>query len=146
MQTSSSARIGAIVSLAGVALIILGFFLPMFISGLRYSSTGHPTYEWELLRGEGSRFFSLPMWGSLLGALIVLGTSVTACFRVLSPGLLRLWRVAALAGLFLQLLLDVLALPWAWWSYFGVGFFLVPIGFALTAIAAFLGRTSRAEV
>src|SRR5258707_1234126 len=108
MQSSSSSpRSGALVSLVGVALILLGFFLPSPAIGtlvsvvgvvlmllgffltmfnlMRYPLQG-PVYEWQF-DGDPSNVSLTVLFGvlaalPLLGMLIVLATSVAALFRV----------------------------------------------------------------
>jgi hypothetical protein len=47
---SSSPRIGAMVSLAGVALTLLGYFLPMFTqSNPQVPGSAHGVYEWQAI-------------------------------------------------------------------------------------------------
>ncbi len=103
---SSSPHIGAIVSLAGVALSILGLFLPMFIeSQPMVPGSVHLVYEWSLftpfLGVTGWFFVTLP-W---LGLLIVLATSVAALLRAPLPIPVWVKRVAAGGGLVFQFLL-----------------------------------------
>src|SRR5712691_12350567 len=106
MQSSSSSpRIGAMVSLAGVALILLGFFLPVFTgSDPNIPGSAYPTYEWQDMITLVGSF--LP----LLGMLIVLATSVAALFRVPLPRLVVLKRAAAAWGLAIQFLSEAFLL------------------------------------
>jgi len=50
LSSLSSSRIRAVVSLAGVALSIVGFFLPMFTeSNPGVPGSAHPVYEWQVV-------------------------------------------------------------------------------------------------
>ena len=74
-----SARIGAILSLLGGALVIYSvFFLPMFF-GNGVSSADVPNFEFVQ--------FSVLLVLPLLSVLIILGTSAVSFFRELSPGM-----------------------------------------------------------
>src|SRR5947209_5321560 len=106
MQSSSSSpRIGVMISLAGVALIILGFFLPQLTqSNPQVPGSVHPVFEWEAV----TAFFVNPgliaLLGflaalPLLGMLIVLATSVAELFGVPLPRLVLLKCAAAAWGL-----------------------------------------------
>src|SRR5258708_18859071 len=110
MQSSlSSPRIRAMVSLAGVALSLVGFFVPMSrerTPGVHGSA--HLRYEWQVVMRVASSsvlagsFASL----SLLAVLIVLATSVAAFFTVYGPRLALLKDLAAKWGLAIQLSFD----------------------------------------
>jgi uncharacterized membrane protein len=151
----SSPRIGAMVSLAGVALIILGFFLPMFTeSNPQVPGSAHPVYEWQTV----TRVASLPGWfalvGSLaalplLGMLIVLGTSIAALYRIHSPEhfihspeIVSLRRIAAGWGLAVQFLFDALVFEMFLIGYGRIdiawGFVVVLIGFIVIVLGAFV--------
>ncbi len=140
---SSSPRIGAVVSLVGVALILLGFFLPMFTL-MRYPLQG-PVYEWQV-NGDPSNVSLTVLFGvlaalPLLGMLIVLATSVAALFRVPLPRLVVLKRAAAAWGLATQLFFDVFAffLIGIGGTEIAWGFVVVPLGFLITVIGASIG-------
>src|SRR6266480_4336254 len=113
LSSLSSSRIRAVVSLAGVALSIVGFFLPMFAeSNPGVPGSAHPVYEWQVVMRLASSSvlagsFAAP---SLLGVLIVLATSVAAFFTVLGPRLALLKDLAAKWGLAIQLSFDFTAL------------------------------------
>src|SRR5437016_3506673 len=106
-SSSSSPRMGALVSLAGVALILLGFFLPMFTqSNPQVLGSAHPVHEWDFvpLRSGFPLFalFAVPAALPLLGMLIILATSVATLFGVSLPRLLWLKRASAAGGLAIQ--------------------------------------------
>src|SRR2546430_4278388 len=98
-SSSSSARIGTLITFIGAALSILGLFLPMFIeSNPQVPGSAHPVYEWQAVTSFPSSivwlgyiFAALP----LLGMLIVLTTSGIALFGVTTPRLVLLQRIAA---------------------------------------------------
>ena len=95
---------GAMVSLAGVGLFTLGFFLPMFTqSNPQVPGSAHPVYEWQALPYAllGS-LAALP----LLAMLIVLVTSLAGLSGVHSPRLVLLKRAATGCGLASQVLFD----------------------------------------
>jgi hypothetical protein len=141
----SSARIGAIISLAGVALIMLGFLLPMFIeSNPQIPGSAHPLYEWQVV----IRTFEGPVWFALVGALaalpllcmlIVLTTNVAMLLGVLLPRLVLLKRVAAAWGLVIQLFFDAFVFQIFIIGYGRVdiawGFIVVLIGFMVVCVA-----------
>ncbi len=110
MQSSlSSPRIRAMVSLAGVALSLVGLFLPMLTeSNPGVPGSAHPLYEWQVVMRLASSsvlagsFASL----SLLAVLIVLATSVAAFFTGCGHRLALLKDLAAKWGLAIQLSFD----------------------------------------
>ena len=70
MLSLSSSRIRAVVSLAGVGLSIVGFFLPMFTeSQLDISGNAYPISEWQVLM----RLASSSVLVSSFAALSLLG-------------------------------------------------------------------------
>ena len=98
-----SARIGAILSLLGGALIIYGvFFLPMVFGNASPCCVNIPFSEWTVANAfslVGVRLLALP----LLALLFVLGTkSKASFFQELSPKIVILRRIAAIAGLIIQ--------------------------------------------
>ncbi len=105
----SSSRVRAMVSLAGVALSLVGFFLPMFTeSNPGVPGSAHPIYEWQVvMRFASSSVLAGSLAAlSLLGVLIVLATSVTTLFAVCGPRLVLLKDLAAKWGLAIQLSFD----------------------------------------
>lgn len=110
MQSSlSSPRIREVISFAGVALSIVGFFLPMLTeSNPGVPGNAHSVYEWQVV----IRLASTSMLAgscaalSLLAVLIVLATSVAAFFSVYGPRLALLKDLAAKWGLAIQLSFD----------------------------------------
>ena len=105
----SSSRIRAVVSLAGVALSLVGFFLPMFTeSNPGVPGSAHPMYEWQVvMRFASSSVLAGSLAAlSLLGVLIVLATSVATLFAVCGPRLVLLKDLAAKWGLAIQLSFD----------------------------------------
>src|SRR2546430_11797261 len=64
LSSLSSPRIRAVVSLAGIALCLVGFFLPMFTeSNPGVPGSAHPVYEWQVLTlpaTNGRGFFLHP--------------------------------------------------------------------------------------
>src|SRR5258708_34440161 len=99
MQSSlSSPRIRAMVSLAGVALSLVGFFLPMLTeSNPGVPGSAHPLYEWQVVMRLASSSVLAGSFAalSLLAVLIVLATSVAAFFTVYGPRLVLLKDLAA---------------------------------------------------
>jgi hypothetical protein len=138
------ASLGAIISIGGVALVILGFFLPMFMaSNGRYG--GFQFSEWELLTREGyyGLLFALP----LLPVLLVLATSAARFFRELSPAMVTWRRVASIEGLIILCmvglyLFGIYSFGVAYSSGamldFGGGFVLVLLGFIVMSVGTFL--------
>src|SRR5256885_17089402 len=50
LSSLSSSRVRAVVSLAGIALCLVGFFLPMFTeSNPGVPGSAHPVYEWQVV-------------------------------------------------------------------------------------------------
>jgi hypothetical protein len=132
-----SARIDAILSLLGGALVLFGvFFLPI-VHGDGGGSATIPVSEWEVAdfffhyaSPPAAVLLALP----LLLVLLVLGMSAASLFRALSPGMVTWRRRAAIAGLIIQGLLGFymstlysFALP----PHFGAGFALELLGFML---------------
>src|SRR5947209_2187996 len=113
LSSLSSSRSRAVISLVGVALSIVGFFLPMFTeSNPGVPGSAHPVYEWQVVTRLAS---SSALAGSLaalslLGVLIVLATSVAALFAVCGPRLVLLKDLAANWGLAIQLSFDFIVL------------------------------------
>ena len=134
-----SARIGAILSLLGGALIIYGvFFLPMVFGYGGGSATPHS--EWDVGNAfslVGVVLLALP----LLSVLFVLGTSAASFFRKLSPGIVTWRRIAALVGLISQ---GPVGFLWAVFLTFsipphvGSGYWLVLLGFMVMTGGTFL--------
>src|SRR5258707_109108 len=110
MQSSlSSSRIRALVSLAGVALSLVAFFLPMLTeSNPGVPGNAHPLYEWHVVMRLASSSVLAGSFAalSLLAVLIVLATSVAAFFTVCGPRLVLLKDLAAKWGLAIQLSFD----------------------------------------
>src|SRR5947209_7678426 len=137
-SSSSSPHIGAMVSLAGVALIILGFFLPLLTQSnpqLPPTSAPHyPVSEWEAVRafsGNPGLFTLLGFLAALplLGMLIVLGISVAGLFRIPLPRLILLKCAAAAWGLAFQLLFNVLVIV-----FFSIGNARIDIGWGFVVL------------
>ncbi len=152
--TPSSPRIGALVSLAGVALIILGFLLPMFTqSNPQVPGSAHGVYEWQAIN-LSSNLIVTALFASLaalplLGMLIVCGTSVAALYLLHSPGhfihsspIVSLRRAAAGWGVGIQLLFDVLVFQLSLVGYartdIAWGFVVVLVGFSISVIGAWI--------
>src|SRR5205807_4311380 len=73
LSSLSSSRIRVVVSLAGVALSIVGFFLPMFIeSNPGVPGSAHPVYEWQVVM----RLASSSMLAGSFAALSLLGVLI----------------------------------------------------------------------
>jgi decaprenylphospho-beta-D-ribofuranose 2-oxidase len=106
LSSLSSSRSRAVISLAGVALSIVGFFLPMFTeSNPSVPGSAHPVYEWQVVMRLASSSVLAGSFAalSLLGVLIVLATSVAILFAVYGPRLVLLKDLAAKWGLAIQL-------------------------------------------
>src|SRR3954449_95052 len=102
----SSPRFRAVVSLAGVAPCLVGFFLPMLTeSNPAVQGSAHPLYEWQVVMRLASSSLLVGSLAalSLLAVLIVLATSVAALFTVFGPRLVLLKDLAAKWGLAIQL-------------------------------------------
>src|SRR5947209_2384035 len=113
LSSLSSSRIRAVVSLAGIALCLVGFFLPMFTeSNPGVPGSAHPVYEWQVVMRLASSSVLAGSFAalSLLAVLIVLATSVAAFFTVFGPRLVLLKDLAAKWGLAIQLSFDFTAL------------------------------------
>ncbi len=151
--SSSSARIGAVVSLVGVALIMLGFFLPMFTqSNPQVPGSAHPVFEWQAVTVDSLNLGLTVLFGLLaalpfLGMILVFGTSSAALYHIHAPehfihapAIVSLRRVAAGWGLAIQLLFDVLVFQLFLIGYDRIdmawGFVVVLIGFIVTVIGA----------
>jgi hypothetical protein len=109
MLSLSSSRIRAVVSLTGVGLSIVGFFLPMFTeSRPGVSRNAYPVSEWQVIMRFASSSVLVSSFAvlSLLGVLIVLATSIAALFAVSGPWLVLLKDLAAKWGLVIQLSFD----------------------------------------
>ncbi len=110
MRSSLSySRFRAVASLGGVALSLVGFFLPMFTeSNPGVSGSAHPVYEWQVVMRLASTSVLVGSFAalSLLAVLIVLATSVAALFAVFRPRLVLLKDLAAKWGLAIQLSFD----------------------------------------
>jgi hypothetical protein len=153
-----SSRTGGILSLVGAACALLGFFLPLAGPVGELTSS-----EWQLLLLALSRWqplapsaveglLSLQLrWGllgviltlPLLSALGVLGTSVSACFKLPSSGLLTLRRLAASNGLFIQSVMSIIVLRVRLQESIGLGFVLLLLGFLLTVVGAWRSHIPR---
>jgi hypothetical protein len=134
-----AARIGAILSLLGGALVIYGvFFLPMVFGYGAGSATPHS--EWDI--GNDSSLVGVVLLTlSLLSVLFVLGTSAASFFRNLLPGMITWRRIAALAGLIIQgpvgyvgAVLLTFSIP----PQVGSGYWLVLLGFMIMTVGTFL--------
>jgi decaprenylphospho-beta-D-ribofuranose 2-oxidase len=113
LSSLSLPRLRAVVSLAGVALCIVGFFLPMFTESTPgVPGSAHPVYEWQVVMrlASSSVLVSSLAVLSLLGVLIVLAASVATWFTVCGPRLVLLKDLAATWGLAIQLSLDFMVL------------------------------------
>src|SRR5947209_4358899 len=109
LSSLSSSRIRAVISLAGITLSIVGFFLPMFVeSNPGVPGSAHPVYEWQVIMRLVSSSVLAGSFAalSLLGVLIVLATSVATLFTVCGPQLVLLKDLAAKWGLVIQLSFD----------------------------------------
>ncbi len=127
-----SARIGAIFSILGGALVIFGvFFLPMVFG--HGGGSLEPTSEWTVANAyslAGVVLLALP----LLAVLFVLGTSAASFFQELSPKIVTWRRRASIAGLIIQ---GVLGFFVAVLYTFG-GLWLVILGFVVMMVGTFL--------
>jgi len=135
------ASIGAIVSIGGVALVLLGFFLPMFFIP---SNGGYQFNGWEWLSGG---YYGLLFAPPLLPVLLVLATSAARFFRELSTAMVAWRRVASIEGLIIQYMLGFYL--FGIYSFgvaystgakldFGGGFVLVLLGFIVMSVGTFL--------
>jgi FAD/FMN-containing dehydrogenase len=136
-------RLRVILSLAGSALCIAGFFLPMFTENATGDlSSAYPVYVWQVVvaLGSASVVASALALLSLLAALIVLVASVATWFVVCGPRLSAMRDLAAMWGLVIQLSLDflvlhVLSLGNTHWEI-SWGFVVALIGFSLIFASA----------
>ena len=109
LSSLSSSRIRALVSLAGVTLSLVGFFLPMLNeSAPPAPGHAHPLYAWQvIMRLAHTSVLTTSLASlSLLALLIVLATSVAAFFTLFGPRLALLNDLAAKWGLAIQLSFD----------------------------------------
>ena len=129
-----SARLGAILSLLGGALVIYGmFFLPMFF-GNGVSSNDVPEFEFVLP-------FSVILVLPLLSVLFVLGTSAASFFRRLSPGMVTWRRIIGIVGLIIQGPLGFVGAVFYSFSvppHLGAGYWLALLGFIVMSVGTFL--------
>ena len=148
LSASSSSRPGAIINLVGAAIIVIGFFLPMFMqSNPQLPGSIHPIYEWQAVQISTNTIvtvlFGLGAALPLLAMLIILGTSVAALFRtqIQPPGLILLKRIAAIVGLVLQLSFETIIYLLSQIGYartdISWGFIVMPIGFLVLVISVF---------
>ena len=134
-----SARIGAILSLLGGALVIYGvFFLPMVFGYGGGSATPHS--EWDV--GNDSSLVGVVLVAlSLLSVLFVLGTSAASFFRRLSPGMVTWRRIIAIAGLIIQgpvAFVGAVLYTFSFPPQLGAGYWLVLLGFMIMTVGTFL--------
>jgi decaprenylphospho-beta-D-ribofuranose 2-oxidase len=132
----STPRLRALVRLAGSALCVLGFFLPMFTESTPDSPrSAHPVYEWQVVTrlANSNVLASALVVFTVLGVLIVVSTSVATWFTAFGPRLALLNDLAATWGLAVQLSLDFIVLQslsmGAAHSDIASGFVLLLIGF-----------------
>ena len=134
-----SARIGAILSLLGGALVIYGmFFLPMVFGYGGGNATPHS--EWEVAH-DSSLVGAVLVALCLLSVLFVVGTSVASFFRTLSPAMSTWRRIAALGGLIIQgpvAFAGAVYLTFSIPPQVGSGYWLVLLGFMLMTVGTFL--------
>jgi decaprenylphospho-beta-D-ribofuranose 2-oxidase len=83
LSSLSSSRIRAVVSLAGVALSSVGFFLPMFTeSNPGVPGSAHPVYEWQVVLRLASSsvlagsFAVLSLLGVLISFMVIFGSAL----------------------------------------------------------------------
>ncbi len=149
-----SSRTGAILSLVGAACALPGFSLPL----LAGSGSDVTSSEWQLLVSRwqlltfsrGPLFFifgglsALLLTLVLLFALVILSTSISACFNILSFRFLTLRRIAAINGLLIQSILSIIVLNNANLTQtIGSGLVLLLLGFLLSVVGALLSRIPR---
>jgi hypothetical protein len=132
-----SARIGAIFSILGGALVIFGvFFLPMVFG--HGGGSLEPTSEWTVANAyslAGVVLLALP----LLAVLFVLGTSAASFFQELSPKIVTWRRRASIAGLIIQGVLGFfMAVLYTFGGPYGTGLWLVILGFVVMMVGTFL--------
>jgi hypothetical protein len=132
-----SARLGAILSLLGGALVLYGvFFLPMVFG--HGGGSLEPMSEWTVANAYslvGVVILALPV----LAVLFVLGTSIASFFQALSPKIVTCrWR-ASLAGLVIQGGLGFfMAYLYSFGGPYGAGLWLVLLGFVIMVVGTFL--------
>jgi len=131
-----TARLGAILSLLGGALVIYGvFFLPMVFG--HGGGDFEPTSEWTVANAfslAGVVVLALP----LLAVLLVLGTSAASLFGALSPAMVTWRRRAALGGLVIQGVGFFMAVLYTFGGPYGAGLWLVLLGFVVMTAGTFL--------
>lgn len=149
IEPSSNAdtlRKSAVVNLVGVALTLLGCFLPMFI-------LNHvPVYEWQTNQtsGDATNVSLMIVFGilaalPLLGMLIVLATSIATLFHTPFPQPTWLKRAVAAWGLAAQLLFNFFVLLLVGDSFFEPMFLLLLILCLCVAVCIVIA-TSRNQV
>ena len=140
---SKNDRVGAIVCLLGVALVVVGFFLPLYTE--QDGSGAAIRYVGSLWN---SRLFALP---SLFVLVVFVMSAAALVFGVRWPGLIYQRRVAAIAGLIMQALVDALALMGAAFcigagcaiTQAGAGLYVASLGFVVMVVGAFIARERR---
>ncbi|GAC1402632.1 MAG: hypothetical protein NVSMB49_18960 [Ktedonobacteraceae bacterium] len=157
-SSSSSPRVGAMVSLVGVALLILGFCLPMFTqSNPQVPGSAHPVYEWQVVNDDPSSVGLTALLGflaalPLVSMLVVFGTSIEALYRIHTPDhyvhaprIVSLRGAAAVWGLAIQLLFNVFTFQLLSIGYartdIGWGFVVILMGFIVMVIGAFVVKS-----
>ncbi len=155
LSSSSSPRIGAMISLAGVALILLGFFLPMFTqSNPQVAGSAHPVYEWQVVNIAPGSLGLTALLGvlaalPLVSMLVVFGTSIAALYSIYAPEQFSQRRGVAVWGLAIQLLFDVFVFQLSLIGYSRIdiawGFVVVLVGFVITVISAFVVKSYQSQ-
>ena len=142
---SKNDRVGAIVCLLGVALVVVGFFLPLYTE--QDASGGSIRYVESLW---SSRLFALP----LLFVLVVFVMSIAALVLGMRwPGLIYQRRVAAIAGLIMQAVVDALAMMGVAFcvnagctiTRAGAGLYVTSLGCIVMVVGAFIARERRSS-
>lgn len=130
-------RTDALINLVGVALTLLGFFLPMFI--LHHV----PVYEWQAnqVSGNATNVSLIIVFGilaalPLLGMLIIFVASVVTLLHLPLPPLTRLKYISAAWGLATQLLFDFFVLLIVGDVFFGPIF--LPLGLLCLGSAVYI--------
>lgn len=140
---SKNDRVGAIVCILGVALVVAGFFLPLYTE--QDAGGGAMQYVGSLW---STRLFALP---SLFVLIVFVMSAAALVFGVRWPGLIYQRRVAAIAGLIMQALVDGLALMGGAFcvdagcaiTRAGAGLYVTSLGFVVIVGGAFIARERR---
>jgi hypothetical protein len=141
-------RTGAIISLVGSVLVLIGvFFFPLIILSGGIGNVNNAHYPKTELMIVHNLLPSIVGWVGLLfvlpvlAVLFVLGTSIAALFQELSPGIIIARRVIAIAGFIIQILLSLaiyIIYSISLHVDFAIGFVIILVGFVIAIVGTFI--------